>query len=89
VDELSSISVLSELVEFFKCGTVYKLPSKATRYQVQTVYDILNNIVPIFKIIKFNTGKQSNYEILIKVCQLIKNIGYKSDKDLKAIVELA
>jgi len=35
VCELSSISVLNELVENFECGTVYKIPSKAARYQVK------------------------------------------------------
>lgn len=41
VHEFSSILVLNELVEFFKCGSVYKLPTNAARYQVQTVDDIL------------------------------------------------
>ena len=35
VCELSSISVLNDLVDFFSCGTVYKLQSNAARYQVQ------------------------------------------------------
>jgi hypothetical protein len=91
VDELSAIPVLNELVEFFKCGTVYKLPTKAARYQIQTVDEILDKIVPraALKNIRFNTEKQINYEIFIKVCLLIKNNGYKNDKDLKSIVELA
>lgn len=49
VHELSSISVLNELSEYFKCGTVYKLPSAAARFQVQTVDELLNKIAPLFK----------------------------------------
>jgi hypothetical protein len=60
VSELSSISVLNDLVEFFKCGNVYKLPSNAARYQIQTVDEILNNIMPIFKYIRLNTIKQNH-----------------------------
>lgn len=89
VSELSSISVLNDLVEFFKCGNVYKLPSNAARFQIQTVDEILNNIMPIFKDIRLNTIKQNHYEITVKVCEFIKNTGYKTDKDLKTIVDLA
>ena len=89
VSELSSVSVLNELVNFFNCGTVYKLPSNAARYQVQTVDEMLNNILPKFKNIKFNTLKQNHFNITIKVCELIKNIGYKTNKDLKTIIDLA
>jgi len=89
ITELSSISVLNELIDFFKCGTVYKLVSSAARYQVQTVDEILNNISPMFENHPFNTGKQTHFEKTIEVCKLIKTKGYKSDDDLKAIVELA
>jgi hypothetical protein len=89
VSELSSIYVLNQLVKIFNCGTVYNLPSNAARYQLQTVDEMLNNILPKFKDIKFNTLKQNHFYITIKVCELIKNIGYKTNKDLKAIVDLA
>ena len=89
IHELSDLSVLNELQQFFKCGFVYKLKSNAARFQVQTVDDVLNNIEPVFKEIKFNTVKQRQYDIFIKVCKLIKTKGYKNDEDLKNIVDLA
>ena len=89
VNELSSISVLNELVEFFKCGTVYKLPSAAARFQVQSVEDILNKIIPVFKNTEFNTKKQERFKIIIKICELIKEKGYSNNADLKAIVDIA
>jgi len=89
VCELSSISVLNDLVDFFNCGTVYKLQSNAARYQVQNVEDILDKIYPKLKDIKFNTIKQNHFEKTIKVAELIKNNGYKTDEGLKTIVDLA
>ncbi len=74
---------------FFNCGSVYKLKTAAARYQEETVEEILSKIEPIFRNIKFNTIKQTHYEIAIKVCELIKNKGYKNDEDLKTIVDLA
>jgi hypothetical protein len=89
VCELSSISVLNDLVDFFNCGTVYKLQSNAVRYQVQNVEDMLDKIYPKLKDIKFNTIKQNHFEKTIKVAELIKNNGYKTDEGLKTIVDLA
>ena len=89
IHELSDLSVLNELQQILKCGSVYKLKSNAARFQVQTVNEILNNIEPFFKETKFNTIKQKQYEIFIEVCKLIKTKGYKNDEDLKTIVDLA
>lgn len=89
VSEVASKSVLIQLIEFFSCGTVYSLPSAACRYQVQSVEDILNKVYPIFKNIQFNTKKQERFEIIIKICEIIKNRGYSNDADLKSIVDLA
>jgi hypothetical protein len=89
ITELSSISVLNELVNFFNCGTVYTLVSSAARYQVQIVDENLDKIYPMFRNHPFNTVKQTHFEKTIEVCKLIKIKGYKSDDDLKAIVDLA
>jgi hypothetical protein len=89
VCELASISVLNDLVDYFSCGTVYKLQSNAARYQVQNVEDMLDKIYPKLKDIKFNTIKQNHFEKTIKVAELIKNNGYKTDEGLKTIVDLA
>ncbi len=89
VCELSSISVLNDLVDYFCCGTVYKLQTKAARYQVQNVNDIIDKIYPKLRDIKFNTIKQNHFEKTIKVAELIRSNGYKSNEDLKTIVDLA
>jgi len=65
VCELASISVLNDLVDFFSCGTVYKLQSNAARYQVQNVEDMLDKIYPKLKDIKFNTIKQNHFPLLV------------------------
>jgi LAGLIDADG endonuclease len=89
VCELSSISVLNDLVDYFGCGTVYKLQSKAARYQVQSVNEMLDKVYPKFKGIRFNTKKQNHFEKTIKVAELIKSDGYETNEGLKTIVDLA
>lgn len=88
VCELSSISVLNELVKFFNCGAVYELKTKAARYQVQSIENILENIYPKLKDIKFNTIKQIHFEKAIKVAELIKTNGYKTNENLQKIVDI-
>jgi hypothetical protein len=89
VQETACRELLNELKTFFGCGNVYDLPSAANRFQVENVDLILNNIVPKLDGVKFNTQKYLHYEILIKVCNIIKANGYKSDTSFKEIIELA
>lgn len=89
VTELSSISVLNELVEFFQCGKVYNLPSKAARFQVQTVDEMLQKVFPKLKDIEFNTNKHTQFEKTMQVCKIINQIGFKTDEGLQEIVNLA
>jgi hypothetical protein len=39
--------------------------------------------------VKLNTYKAESYNIAIKVCEIIKNKGYKTDDAFKEIIELA
>lgn len=50
---------------------------------------ILNNIKPILDNVKLNTYKAEYYNIALKVCEVIRTKGYKTDEALKEIVELA
>lgn len=89
VQETSCKGVLDELKSYFSCGNVYSLPSAANRYQVENVDLILNNIKPVLDKLNLNTYKAECYQVAIKVCEIIKNKGYKSNHDFKEIVELA
>jgi hypothetical protein len=87
--ELSSISVLYELVDYFKGGAVYSLPTVAARYQIQNFQEILSLIYPLYNITGFNTTKQDHFLKTIQVCEIVVNEGYKSNDNLKKIVDLA
>jgi hypothetical protein len=89
VQETACKELLNELKTFFGCGNVYDLPSAASRYQIENVDLILNNVAPKLNEVTFNTQKYLHYEILIKVCNIIRTNGYKSDASFKEIIELA
>lgn len=81
--------VLNELKTFFSCGNVYDLPSNASRFQVENVDILLNYIKPVLDKLKLNTYKSEMYLIAMKVCEIIKLKGNKSNDSLKEIIELA
>lgn len=89
VQETSCKDVLEELKHFFSCGNVYTLPSAASRLQIENIDLMLNNIRPVLDKLNLNTYKANMYNIMIKVCELIKTKGYKSDEAFKEIIELA
>jgi hypothetical protein len=89
VQETSCRELLYDLKSYFSCGNVYNLPSNASRFQVENIDLMLNNIRPIMDKIKLNTYKADNYNIAIKVCEIVRLKGYKSDEVFKEIVELA
>ena len=89
IQETSCKNLLNELKSYFSCGNVYDLPSASSRFQVEKVDLILSNIRPILDRVKLNTYKANMYTILIKVCELIKTNGYKTDDAFREIVELA
>jgi hypothetical protein len=89
VQETANKEVLNDLKAYFGCGKVYDLPSAASRYQVENVDLILDKVVPILKEVTFNTQKGSHYETIVKVSEIIKIKGFKSDDSIKEIIELA
>lgn len=89
VQETANKEVLNELIVFFGCGKVYDLSSAASRYQIENVDLMLENIAPILKEATFNTQKNGHYETIVKVSEIIKTKGYKSNDVFKEIIELA
>lgn len=89
IQETACKEVLNELKTYLGCGNVYDLPSAASRYQVENVDLILNQIAPILNKVTFNTQKGEHYKTIIKVSEIIKSKGYKSDADFINIIELA
>ena len=88
IHELSDLSVLNELQQILKCGSVYKLKSNAARFQVQTVNEILNNIEPFFKETKFNTIKQKQYPGGAQRCQQIAPAAGREGAPLEIFIEV-
>jgi len=68
-----SVNVLHEIKNFFKCGTV--LPHNRTgdriRYQITSIVDIVNILIPFLELHPLLTSKFLNYQDFKKAVELI------------------
>lgn len=87
--EASCKNLLEELVKFFNCGNVYDPKSSYCRYQVNSLNDINNKIIPHFKEYELLTSKKEHFETFSKVCDLLQNDVHKTEEGLLEIVNLA
>lgn len=83
VQETSCKELLNKLKSYFDCGNVYSLPSAASRFQVENVDKILNNVKPNLDKVTFNTSRLLYYKIAVKVCDIIQKKGINLTKHLK------
>lgn len=89
IQESSCKSVLEELVNYFNCGKVYDLKSKSSRYQVENLDDICNNIIPNFETKGLLTNKNEHFILFSKACELLQSKAHKTQEGLIEIVDLA
>jgi hypothetical protein len=89
IQESTSKEVLTELSEYFNCGTVYDLPSAASRFQVENLEKLINHVIPHFVEYPLHTVKKEYFEIFSQVCRLLKEGVHKTDEGLQHIIDLA
>lgn len=88
IASLDDLPVLEDLVIFFGCGKINKLPSNAIVYKVITTSDILDKVWPLITLGQFNTVKQTYIEKSYQAMLILRSRGVRHDEDLLAIVDL-
>lgn len=82
-------SVLTEVKDYFNCGKVYDLKSRAVRFQVENLADITNIIIPHFMKYPLKTNKNEHLNIFCKVCELLLTNDHKTNEGYNKIIDLA
>jgi hypothetical protein len=88
IASLDDLPVLEDLIIFFGCGKINKLPSKAVVFKVVTLSDILNNVWPLITLGQFNTVKRTYIDKSYQAMLILQNRGVRNDADLLAILDL-
>lgn len=89
IQDSDSKSVLTEVKNYFNCGKVYDLKSRAARFQVENLTDITNIIIPHFMKYPLKTNKNEHLKIFCKVCELLLINDHKTNEGYNRIIELA
>jgi hypothetical protein len=75
----ASRHVLDLLVRYFNCGKIYKVTEKYSRFQVESVKDLIEKIIPHFTKFPLHTKKKEDFDIFREVVELLwKNQETKS-----------
>ena len=76
--------------KIFKCGFIRRdFSDKTLKYEVRSLDDLVNKIIPHFKKYPLVSAKQKDFEFFEKVCLLMQKQLHKNKNGLTKIINLA
>ena len=82
--------LLKELQQFFNCGSIrFSRHDGFYKYEVRSLNDLHENIIPHFNKYILISPKKENFEIFQRICFSIKSNKYKNPETLKSIIKMA
>jgi hypothetical protein len=82
--------VIGRLKEYFRCGTIRRDYSDQTvKYEVRSVKELVENIIPHFRKHPLLSSKQSDFETWAAVCERMYRQEHLEAEGFEAIVRLA
>ena len=81
--------VLEMLYQYFGCGTIRPDRSdKTLKYEVRSVDELVERIIPHFEETPLLSGKQRDFELFAEICRLMYQGGHHEEKGFKRILDL-
>ena len=90
-----SLKSLEKLQSFFDCGRIFvnrrhdNHKGNLYRFCVRSFIDLKEKIVPFFKENELQTAKSQDFEIFVKIIDLMDRKEHLSEKGIKKIINLA
>jgi len=82
--------ILFLIQKVFKCGFIRRdYSDKTLKYEVRSLNDLINKVIPHFKKYPLLSDKQKDFEFFKQVCFLMQKNLHKNKKGLKKIMNLA
>lgn len=82
--------ILFALKDYFKCGAIrYSKRDGMFRYEVRSVPDLVNHVIPHFQNYRFVSGRDLDFVKFEKVCFLLHNNQTINPENLIEIIELS
>lgn len=85
-----SSEILEHLKDFFKCGSIRNSQKdNCRRYEVRSIADLVNKILPHFQKHKLLFRKEKDFKLFKEICLLIHKNHHKNRESLVIIIEKA
>ena len=84
------LNLLKQICAYFKCGGIrYSRSDRTYKFEVRSIGDITNKIIPHFEKFPLQGAKQSDFIKFVKICKSVKANLHVNKKYLKEIIETA
>ena len=78
------------LKTFFDCGSVrFNTSDNTYKYEVRSLDDLINVIIPHFEHYPLHTSKQNDFERLRSICMLMKSRAHQTSDGITRMIESA
>lgn len=82
--------VLEMFKQYFKCGSIRPDRSdKTVKYEVRSIGDLVNNVIPHFENQELQSSKRYDFEHFSKACRLMYEGKHHTKKGFNKIIDLA
>ena len=85
-----NLELLQQIHLFFGCGGIrFDRHDQTYKYEVRSLDDLWNKIIPYFKKHPLLTSKARDFDIFVGICSLMKANQHRSQKGIEAIINSA
>ena len=85
-----SRGILESLQRFFRCGTVrFNKRDRTWKYEVRSLRDLIEKIIPHFESHPLLTSKCSDFERFVIVCRMMRQDAHLEPDGIRRIIDLA
>ena len=82
-----NLQILKDIHKYFGCGAIrFNKYDQTYKYEVRSIKDLINTIIPHFQEYPLKTAKSKDFEIFNKVCNLIAKSHHLNKRYLKEII---
>lgn len=87
---LRSKNIILYLKKFFGCGSIrFCRKDNTYKYEVRSIDDLTNIIIPHFKKYPLKTSKRSDFTNFVKVCKIVKSNEHLKPRGLRKVIKLS
>jgi len=84
------LELVKALRDFFGCGGIrFSKADRTYKYEVRSTKDIVKRIIPHFRKFPLRGSKQKDFELFVKICEMVNSNLHLNPFYLREIIEMA